>query len=501
MKTCSTLPSRSSRLREGVVKQILSSLSNYLSTVERYGRHTKVGLLVAAGCQIAAVWITWPVWSFRAEPPNIPYFGGYFGQHYGSVFGWLMIASALLAMRFPRFGSCLHLIVLGISCLLDQFRIQPQFLSVAVLMIACGFRRAEFVGRWMLVSLWFWAGLHKVLSPDWFGHVVPGLLQRINSFLTDWSSTIAAPIAIFEVGLGITAAFRPRVAAVIAVFLHLGIIAYLVSAGWNFSVIPWNICIAITGYSILSKAEPALKARGIEAVIAGLFLVVPVGFYFGWTDRAISAVLYSDNLPRGVITTKAGPKRIRGYGDLRVPFPNNHRSLVEYLRQTATPGAKLHISDPRHFVDDGFYVLGPRQEVQRISRTEFYGTRVGFGQGIGLDEKRSMFALSRAGVRLLRRDIGQPIYAADFSETQFEPDLLRHLRGLPNLEQIQFSGIKINDSDLDIFFDLPVLYALGLDNTLVSSAGIERLEEHPTIKVIEYQGAQIYFDNPGSEIE
>ena len=196
------------------------------------------------------------------------------------------------------------------------------------------------------------------------------------------------------------------------------------------------------------------------------------GFFCGWMDHGFSGVLYSDSLPRGQITTVEGTRRISGWGDLHVPFPNERRTLRMYFEQSSKAGDFLHISDPRYFLDDQFFVLSNSSAALEISEMEFYSGAAaiseGPGFGVGLDELRAIFGLRQAGVKMLRRKPGMPIYAVVFTPQNYEPALLESLKGLPNIQQIQLAGTAVSDLELASLRGLRMLTGIGLDQTDVT---------------------------------
>jgi hypothetical protein len=224
-----------------------------------------------------------------------------------------------------------------------------------------------------------------------------------------------------------------------------------------------------------------------------LLLLYPIGFYGGWVDHGFAGVLYSDNLPRGQITTREGTRSIRGWGALAVPFPNERRLLRQHFSAVAQAGEKLHLSDPRPWLDDQYFLMGPAGQARPIEAARFFASRPGEVAGIGLESRRSLFYLGRAGVRLLRATPQGPIYAAAFSPEQFAPEQIPLLKGLPNLEQLQCSETGIRNADLRHLQSLHRLTAIELFDTPVTVEGLQRLKNLPCLEYIGHASEQ-----PGS---
>ncbi len=450
-------------------------------------------LLVVAGCcQLATLVITWPLWQARESPPNLPLVS--FLPDFS--LGWVMVASVIVALLLPRYGIAIHWAALIAACVLDQFRLSPQFFGIAMLMFACTGASGRWVCRCYLAALWLWAGLHKLLSPDWMGHTSWSLVQQAGLDPEGISRALAIVVAIIELSLGLLTIFRPSWAAKLCVVVHLGIVLFLspLVAGINESVIPWNIIIVLVGYWVLSQADRDSAAAGQgeqrwQRALLAILLLVPIGFYFGWVDRCFCHVLYSDNLPRGQIIGKEGVARVRGWRRLAVPFPAERRLYLQYFARTAKPGDKMHVYDPRPMLADQYFVmrdLGTTTEPVAIAADDFFSSQPGEVVGIALDRKRSLFALDRAGVQMTR-DKEAMIESIVFTTENFDRRLLRELVGLQNLKHLDLSGTDVQDGDLSELKPLRNLMSLRLKRTRVTTAGLKQVQDLPHLYYVEHE--------------
>jgi len=250
----------------------------------------------------------------------------------------------------------------------------------------------------------------------------------------------------------------------------------------------------IGGWVMWTTAE-ALPKTAIQRSVALVWMVFPLGFFIGWVDHGFCGVLYSDSLPRGQITTVDGPQRIRGWGELHVPFPNERRTLRMFFEQSGSPGDFLHISDPRYLLNDLYFVLDEDGVAKEITAADFYSgahaTQSGPAFGYGLDELRAIFPLRKAGVTMLREAPGLPYFAVAFTAENFDPSLLVSLKGLPNIRQVQLAGTGVVDADLKHLRSLPMLTGVGLDNTAITDAGVLNLAPLAYLSRIEYEGTAI----------
>ena len=272
-------------------------------------------LLIAVVAQALAIKITWPLWNVRSIGlPNLPVYSG-LPQ---ISFGWLMFLSLLVIPFRPRLGVWIHFVVLLTATLLDQMRAQPQFLATWILMVAATYETGAGLTRWFLASLWIWAGAHKLISPDWMSHRSADMTNALGLDIETFSFIIAITVALSEIVVGLLACFKPRWAAFGCVALHGGILIYLspLFLNWNESVFPWNVATIVIGFWVLWKAESRdwfgtkepLQGRRwlLERLAFAVMMIVPASFFIGWLDHGYAHVLYSDSIPRGLITKQDG---------------------------------------------------------------------------------------------------------------------------------------------------------------------------------------------------
>ena len=137
------------------------------------GWYSLIALCVLA--QFITLIMTWQLWQVRETPINFPLW-----ECPWIPFGGLLLLSLIYVLIDPRRGALIHLVILAIACVADQYRIQPQFISIAVLIFGCSSSERRMLCRWYLIALWFWAGMHKIFSPEW-PMVTSNLLEIINT--------------------------------------------------------------------------------------------------------------------------------------------------------------------------------------------------------------------------------------------------------------------------------------------------------------------------------
>lgn len=319
----------------------------------------------AAVAQIVTLRWTWDLWSQRTDPPNLPLV-----EPLSSLsWGWVLVVLCIVAAVRPRWGGPAFALALGLACLGDQTRLQPGVVSVTVLMIAPAFgENGRSIARWYLCSVWFWAGLHKLLSLGWRDGSAVSIAEYLGR--PEWSGIVAVVVPLAELGLGVTVMWRRLwpVTAVGAVLLHVGVLITLspLFGNWNSSVWPWNALIAVVAPILFfaQREDAAFPSRAIVAVAAAL-LAFPALFYAGLVDAYTSHNLYTSNVARAVICKgdDCTNEAINTWDELNVPLPPEPRLYRQAFDIVCEPGDVLVITGRRT------YLTGtPSRETQTCHR-------------------------------------------------------------------------------------------------------------------------------------
>lgn len=313
---------------------------------------------------LATLAITWNVWHHRTLPPMLPWVPAP-----SLSLGPLLVATALWASLRPRAGVVAHVLVLGYALLTDALRAQPYVLSLAVLLWASTARTPTdaslLVARAHLVSLWFWAAMHKALSPAFHAVVVPWVLGGLGWRAPEpWCGYVV----IAAEGALAVGALVPRtrtIAAYGAALVHLSILAVISrpALGRNLALWPWNVSLALFPIALFAPWKEPLRqtlrtAPRPALVLAVLLLVAPAGYAFGVVGPTLAHVLYTGAAPEAVWCHADGRceadfERRECLTRLRVMVPPEPRMLRQYFLARCTRGERLMIHDPRRDRDDG----------------------------------------------------------------------------------------------------------------------------------------------------
>jgi hypothetical protein len=307
--------------------------------------------------QAATLGVTWSLWQAREEPALLPMVA--MPSWLPASFGVPLLASLLVALRWPRLGASLHALLLALAMVADQTRLQPQLLSMALLVWATSSSRsARVVGALHLIALWFWSGLGKLTSVYFLTEGGAWLLGCAPDDAGATGVLLAALLGSAEVMLAV-AALVPRWrggAAIAAVSLHVGIAVFLSPLGRdaNPAVLPWNVALAAAAPSLLAALPAAtawpwaLPGHIAPRVAALLCLVLPVGFHLGWVDAPVALQVYTLNASRAVLLRADGRvERLAELPRLRVQLPPVARVQRAWFEHEAQPGDQLVLRDVR----------------------------------------------------------------------------------------------------------------------------------------------------------
>lgn len=343
-------------------------------------------------CQGATIVVTWHLWEARTgpgQPPNLPVIEAAAIDRLQFDCGWPLLATLALAAVWPRGGVFAHCALLAVSIGLDQMRIQPEFVSLAILLAGTLPREGlPLLARCHLISLWAFAGIHKLLSPEYIFTTGPYLARSVLGEIPDNPAIVLGIlIACLEVATGLSAIFSStrRATPWLALALHGGIFLSLLLQQWNSAVWPWNIALAAAGFEMFwrqrgpllgldapgsrSGVAPDAAQRPTRSVrawaipaAAMVMLFYPALYYVDRCDAYIAWCVYSSNVPDATIYQGGGSdarptenelalggQRLfdKAYDALNVPFPPAPRMYLQYFRAVAQPGDRLVIEDSR----------------------------------------------------------------------------------------------------------------------------------------------------------
>jgi hypothetical protein len=293
----------------------------------------------------ASVLTTWDLWRVRVLPPMLPLV-----SLPRFDLGLPLLLSLTLVLVRPVPGVCTYAGLLVYAILIDQTRLQPQFVSFAFLLIGTlSSAGGQLVSRAHLVAMWLWAGLNKLLSPTFATVTGPSIVAAVVPAAPVWLRVGGGvAIATAEVAVGVLACFvkTRRTAAVLAFCLHAGILGLLSPFGrnWNSAVWAWNAALATAGLALIVPWPDSLwrsiqTAPTLARAVAVVLVVSPLGFHIGVVDAYLSHNVYTENVPVATSPPMWTP--------FQVPVPPAHRLFGQSFALTCREGDRLIIRDPR----------------------------------------------------------------------------------------------------------------------------------------------------------
>jgi hypothetical protein len=351
-------------------------------------------LLVAAS--LYTVTVTWNVWQDRSDPnwhawsfatpanmmtwenrppdaqlaPMLPVWDG---LPQISV-GWLLVASLLLILIFPRSGMAALYTILVLSVLLDRTRLQPLYTLVLLMLATLPSINAQLVGRASLIALWFWAGFHKLIidfiKPDGMvgfrSDVIPNDMARFFPIAQHaWNThslgvAMGWTIALTEILLGLMC-FVPRarwVVAFVALCTHAIIIVWN-CLGPRCNLVGWNIALGLAGLALIVPWREWpwvswLKCNWLARILAIGLIVSPAAYYVNGVAAYLSYCIYVPNNPFGVLYRPGEePKSVTfiGYEVVNFPLSPAHSILQAYFNKIRQPGDVMIVHDPRPWAE------------------------------------------------------------------------------------------------------------------------------------------------------
>lgn len=346
-----------------LAEQQQSGVASWVHAV-RSGQLAAAGMVafrwLVVGCQVATLLITWPLWQVHESPPMLPAL-----PLPQLDLGILLMLSLGVVLVRPVPGVALHTGLMVYACLIDQTRLQPEIVSLIFLLWgSLPLETAKAFARAHLISMWAFAGINKLLSPE-FMHgtaqwILGGLVKSPPPLLRENAGYV---IAFAELGVGLLALFPKtrRLAAISALVLHAVIILDLSPLGhnWNQSVWPWNLALAFSGFALIAAwKDGPLRSLGrchplVRPAVA-LVALAPIGFYVGITDAYLAHNLYTSNTLRADSCREgrgcgADPYTSATWRAFNVPLPPEHRLFEAYFQRTCQPGDSLVIKDSRRW--------------------------------------------------------------------------------------------------------------------------------------------------------
>lgn len=300
--------------------------------------------------QAAMVCATWSLWAARDLPANLPVVDAL-----PSVpVGWLLLVCCVMVVVRPPVGIVVNAIVLVAAIALDQLRLQPEFVSIAVLLVATGpWRLSRTLGWGALASLWLWAGIGKILSAG-FAPIAGTATRNLGVGGLAGPAEWLIPLGEIALGVGVLVPRTRRWAGWGGAALHL-LAPFAFDLGTSSPIFWWNLGLAAAAIVLLALGAPSPEPRPAPspAFARGLLVFLfayPALAYAGTIDPYTGHHLYSGDVPLSVVCPDGSGQGCSDFGVLAtrgalgVPIPPNARMFREWFLTSCSPGEVLKVS-------------------------------------------------------------------------------------------------------------------------------------------------------------
>lgn len=271
-------------------------------------------------CWLVAKIISSKLWLADRIFPVIPPFDFlHVSQAVHLIFYVISLACIAAILIFPSKRILLFSVIVVelISCSLDQNRWQSwEYQYIFIILVLLINRKKERVAlnsiAFIFISIYFFSGLSKmnVAFSQYLQHqlVSLGIFKVKSSYSYNLLLYhLGYLLGLIEMLLGIGLSFKRtmKVAAILLICMHLGILIFLGPFGINYNAIiwPWNVAIILCIYQLfINRNSVVLSLRalttGFNKIFVLVFGLLPLLNFFGYWDYFLSSSLYSYKPPQ-----------------------------------------------------------------------------------------------------------------------------------------------------------------------------------------------------------
>jgi hypothetical protein len=281
------------------------------------------------------------------------------------VVAFVLLAATVFSSR-PRSFIWSFIALIVFLCALDQSRLQPWVFQYLLILGALGlfsWNSEDMNGqkvtlnilRLIIFGTYLYSGLQKI-NTGFMASVFPWLVQPIVNVFPAFHM-IVLPLAVIAPFVQIGFAFGLLIkrfrheALLLAVLMHIFILAMIGPFGWNWNSVVWPWTTAMAAFDILLFVGASdftfrdiflVKSSMYQKLVLVLFIVMPFFSFFNIWDSYLSAALYSGNTNQGAIymsdEVKASlPTSLQTYVSPVSPNTNNLNVLDWSIAELGVP--------------------------------------------------------------------------------------------------------------------------------------------------------------------
>lgn len=213
-----------------------------------------------------------------------------------SLATWIFISDKF----WPK---CALLTLMLLIFMLDWNKVQPYNLVFGAFILIDSFKKQNdnFSILLMLSGIYFYSGVQKMNV--FYRSELDNLLYEfpIEAF-KPFMTQLLLYVPFIEIGLALALLFaldrHKKWALLLAIYLHLGIIAFLLSINYNMVVIPWNLTMIACLFLLKSQlTTKKITVKVIHVMLIGFFWILPVYNLFKPQLAYCSWNIYSNRIP------------------------------------------------------------------------------------------------------------------------------------------------------------------------------------------------------------
>lgn len=234
--------------------------------------------------------------------------------------GWALLLGGMAwyARRAERMALGIVLTGLAVLCLSDLTRLQAwtwQYGCMVLLVMLSG--KDEPKLPWLRLLLGFtycWSGIHKLNVHfqhnvfEWMAGIYEWTLPLTSSKIAGYS------VGVMETLLGVLFLWRKtsaKIAPVLGILFHIGILSLLIKSDWNHVVWPWNLCmmalcVLLFRYADTAELPSLWYKKTSYLVVTLLFGILPAGLLVDAWPAHLSLSMYSGRTIEGAFIVARG---------------------------------------------------------------------------------------------------------------------------------------------------------------------------------------------------
>ena len=223
-------------------------------------------------------------------------------------FGVLILGGLWMVFSRPKKGFLSILLLVGMAASISDWnKVQPYFVMYflfILLYIISKDKKDLWPYILALSGIYLWSGINK-LNVFYYEDIVYDLASSFsNGSFKTIVIYLGKSVPFIEIFLAIALIFKKtqKLASILAIGLHLGILVLLINMNHNTIVWPWNVCMILIHFLIYKSVLHYRSYSFAGAVAATCFILMPIiGLISSTRFAYVSWDVYSGKIPYGSI--------------------------------------------------------------------------------------------------------------------------------------------------------------------------------------------------------